>query len=479
MAKDTALETLTPSPPDSVAAITGELRRMHANKPTLSRLSWRFVAVSSALIFLPIIGTLFYAYQARVDVTLAQTEQIAEQVASRAQFMFLGGEAALADTVFDARNGCTEELVSAMRASASTHFTIRSMGLASDDIRVLCTMWGVFETPHAIRPQPELLRSPGGLIWFTVPMQGFPAPGASIVMAHQLPAGAWLYVLIQPELIADPSALRALSGAVHVGLSVRDRPLTSWGPDLPADADVLVSTAPVGLYDATITVAVPLSVAVQHWHQEVATSVFVGLLISIGLMGAALTLLRRHERQLERATLDRELEAAAEVQELLKPAPPPADFPVDAVNVPFRHVSGDFYHFDRIEDRLVTFVLGDVSGKGLDAALRMAASLALFRHLSKTERSPGAILSKMNDSLVETARQGWFVTCVVGFVDEAAGTVRFANAGHVPPVMTHTDGRHCPFPAKQMPLGILPGLEYPNEEISLAGGSFFAGRHHG
>ena len=473
MAEDTASGSLMSPTSTSVAAITGDLRRIHARQSRQSRLSWRFIVVSLALIFLPIVGTLLYAYKARVDVTLAQTERMAEQIAERAQFMFLGGEAALADTVFDARNGCTEDLVSAMRDSASSHFTIRSIGLASEDTQILCTMWGLFDTPFAVRPEPELLQSPDGLIWFTVPMEGFPTPGASIVMAHQLRSNDWLYVLLQPELIVEPNDLRTLSGAIHVDLKVGDRLLTSWGAHRPAEESALVSAAAVGLYDTTVIVSVPLSVAVQQWNNEVVTSVTVGLVIAVGMMGAALMLLRRRERQLERATLDRELEAAAEVQQLLQPPKPPPGFPVDAVNVPLGHVSGDFYSFERVENGLVTFALGDVSGKGLDAALRMAASLALFRHLCKTERHPGAILSMMNDALVETARQGWFVTCVVGFVDEEAGIVRFANAGHVPPVLVQPDGRHRRFPAGQMPLGILPDLDYPCEEVALDGGSFF------
>jgi sigma-B regulation protein RsbU (phosphoserine phosphatase) len=168
----------------------------------------------------------------------------------------------------------------------------------------------------------------------------------------------------------------------------------------------------------------------------------------------------------------RELELAAEIQRNLLPAAQPDPFPVQGLNVPARTVSGDFFDFISIADGRIGFCLGDVSGKGINAAMLMAKTASLYRCMVKTIPSPGALLRLLNDEICETATRGMFVTMAAGVYDPATGAVRIANAGHEPPVC-HRAGRFSIFEAGSPPLGILPGIEIPEEELELNGGSLY------
>lgn len=179
--------------------------------------------------------------------------------------------------------------------------------------------------------------------------------------------------------------------------------------------------------------------------------------------------LREQEQQMVR----RELEMASIIQRSLFPPAPPADSPIDGVNRPYRHVSGDFFDFFPRPDGLIPFALGDVSGKGMDAALLMARIASLFRYLGKTRDDPAEILAILNREFHELASFGRFVTAVVGLYEPVSGRLRFANAGHVPPVWVRANRTHSAFEAQSPPLGILPDLEFTTEEVHLDGGSFY------
>jgi sigma-B regulation protein RsbU (phosphoserine phosphatase) len=182
---------------------------------------------------------------------------------------------------------------------------------------------------------------------------------------------------------------------------------------------------------------------------------------------------RMAERLVEHQRVKRELELAAEIQRNLLPAARPAPFPVYGVNVPARTVSGDFYDFLPIDDARVAFCLGDVSGKGINAALLMAKTASLYRCLAKSVASPGELLARLNDEIVETATRGMFVTMAAGVYDASSGGVRIANAGHEPPLHHARDGGFVSLPAEAPPLGIVAGADFPETGLALAGGSLY------
>jgi sigma-B regulation protein RsbU (phosphoserine phosphatase) len=179
----------------------------------------------------------------------------------------------------------------------------------------------------------------------------------------------------------------------------------------------------------------------------------------------------------EQERIRRELELAAEIQRSLLPAPPPVSFPVFGVNRPARSVSGDFYDFFPLGDGKIAFNVGDVSGKGMNAALMMAKTASLYRCLGKTVDAPGVLLGRINTEVCETATRGMFVTLVGGVFDPATGIVRLANAGHEPPLLRRTDGTFEAVPSDGPPLGIgtdlVAGNVYPETEVSLGEGTLY------
>jgi sigma-B regulation protein RsbU (phosphoserine phosphatase) len=190
--------------------------------------------------------------------------------------------------------------------------------------------------------------------------------------------------------------------------------------------------------------------------------------------GLAIASARLASAKVENERVRRELELAAEIQRSLLPAPRPAPFPVYGVNVPARTVSGDFFDILPLSRGRIAFCLGDVSGKGMNAAILMAKTASLYRCLAREMASPGPLLGRLNDEICETATRGMFVTMAAGIYDAREGRVRIANAGHEPPIWHVAGGPFHALPAEAPPLGIVPGGPIPpEEEVGLAGGALY------
>ena len=168
-----------------------------------------------------------------------------------------------------------------------------------------------------------------------------------------------------------------------------------------------------------------------------------------------------------------DLAAAAEIQRKLLPDAPAGSFPVFGLNRPARTVSGDFFDYFSRADGIIPFALGDVSGKGIDAALLMVKTASLFRCLARSTTDPAELLTRLNAEVHETASRGRFVTMVAGLYDPKNGHVLFANAGHEPPLFRDRDRRYKSFEADEPPLGILPEIDFQSTEISLDGGELY------
>lgn len=193
--------------------------------------------------------------------------------------------------------------------------------------------------------------------------------------------------------------------------------------------------------------------------------------------GLAIHNARQAEALVEQEVLARELELAAEIQRSLLPEDRGDAFPVHGINLPARVVSGDFYDYFELEDGRICFNLGDVSGKGINAALLMAKTASLFRCLGKTVHQPGRLMAQINEEICETAARGMFVTMVGGVYDPRTGIVRIANAGHEPPLFFDDAGECTAMEAEAPPLGITTfladGDRYPESEFHLGHGSFY------
>ena len=189
------------------------------------------------------------------------------------------------------------------------------------------------------------------------------------------------------------------------------------------------------------------------------------LAIANARMAASLV---EHER------VRRELELAAEIQRNLLPAPRPQPFPIYGVNIPARTVSGDFFDILPLADGRIAFCLGDVSGKGMNAALLMAKTASLYRCLAKSIKSPGELLAALNDEICETTTRGMFVTMMAGVYEPQSGKAKVANAGHEPLLCHASGGEFTSIPAEAPPLGIVPDSQFPEVEIALRGGALYA-----
>nr|WP_298681791.1 SpoIIE family protein phosphatase [uncultured Dongia sp.] len=182
---------------------------------------------------------------------------------------------------------------------------------------------------------------------------------------------------------------------------------------------------------------------------------------------------RLADQLLEQERIKRELELASEIQRSLLP-PEDDDLPICGINRPIREVSGDFYDYFELPDGTIAFALGDVSGKGMNAALLMAKTASLFRCLGKTIRDPARLLSILNREICETTSRGMFVTMVAGLYEPSTGMLRYANAGHLPPLIKFPDHLYETVAPDAPPLGIIRDMHFVDHEINLKGGLFVA-----
>ena len=136
---------------------------------------------------------------------------------------------------------------------------------------------------------------------------------------------------------------------------------------------------------------------------------------------------------------------------------------------PARSVGGDLYHYRHIDEHLY-FILGDVSDKGIPAALFMAKTVTLYSHALQQRLTPGQTLTMMNSLLGENNDDCMFVTALCGRLDCRNGELLIANAGHMPPLLRH-NGTVTQWPlAGATALGLMPGIEYPDVSRAMRAG---------
>jgi len=167
-----------------------------------------------------------------------------------------------------------------------------------------------------------------------------------------------------------------------------------------------------------------------------------------------------------------ELVLAREIQEAVFPNAKDNGHVIAGYNIPARSVSGDFYDYLEVAPGRFCFCLGDVAGKGVNAALLVSRVSGLFRYLAKNKTSPAELLSAMNDELCETMTRGMFVTMVAGVYDQNDKLVELANAGHQPPLQMQANNIMAHEQASQ-PLGILPGIDVEPYILRLKDSSLY------
>ncbi len=176
----------------------------------------------------------------------------------------------------------------------------------------------------------------------------------------------------------------------------------------------------------------------------------------------------------ERERIEQELRVARLIQQTLLPKglPELPGYDVAAYYQPAREVGGDFYDFLELEDGRFGLVVGDVTDKGVPAAIVMATTRTMLRAAAQRLFSPGEVLQRVNDVLVQDIPPNMFVTCLYAILDQESGRLVYANAGHDLPYRRRagrSEGSE-ELRARGMPLGLMPGMGYEEKEIVLEKG---------
>lgn len=187
----------------------------------------------------------------------------------------------------------------------------------------------------------------------------------------------------------------------------------------------------------------------------------------------ALNIARMAAELVEQNRIRRELTMARRLQRSLLPRRRRGSYPLRAINLPAREISGDFYDFFDLPDGRIAFALGDVAGKGLDAAFLMVRCASLMRWAGKEGLRPSDWVERVNDELGEAIAPGMFVCLVAGHYDPASKRVVWANAGFPPLLRVAADGQTTQFPAEGPPVGIVRRMDFPEQETTLEGACLY------
>ena len=184
-----------------------------------------------------------------------------------------------------------------------------------------------------------------------------------------------------------------------------------------------------------------------------------------------------HQSQQEHSQLESlksDLAIASEIQQAILPRvfPPFPDIAdkidIAALMAPAKDVGGDFYDFFRIDNDRIGFVIADVSGKGIPAAIFMAVSRTLIRATGIRGGSPAECITYSNKLLAAESVDCMFVTVFYGIMDITTGEISYCNAGHNPPYLIKNDGGVSALPMSQDPMaGAIEGLNYQLASLQL------------
>jgi sigma-B regulation protein RsbU (phosphoserine phosphatase) len=192
-----------------------------------------------------------------------------------------------------------------------------------------------------------------------------------------------------------------------------------------------------------------------------------------GSMAAtAIEKIRWQQAMVEQARLKRDLEAAREIQARFLPQSLDdlaTDLQLAFAYQPAQQVGGDFYDAQRTEGGAIALLAGDVTGKGMPAALLMAQVLSEFRHQVPPETDPSVILARMNDALASKSARGMFATAWCGIARPAPGGLELvhASAGHPAPLRAGLGRSAFTEVPSGPPLAIAPGMEFPPARLRL------------
>jgi sigma-B regulation protein RsbU (phosphoserine phosphatase) len=184
---------------------------------------------------------------------------------------------------------------------------------------------------------------------------------------------------------------------------------------------------------------------------------------------------RLHREALERERLEREMQVAAEIQRQILPkgAPPVPGYQLVGWNLPARQVGGDYYDLLALPDGRVELVVGDVSGKGIPAALMVSTLHSALRLLLDHAGFGPSLLERLNRHILESSAPNKFITMLIAELEPGSGILRYLNAGHNPGLLLRAaGGRVEELSSGGIPLGLLPNSRYQPREVVVEPGDF-------
>jgi phosphoserine phosphatase RsbU/P len=192
------------------------------------------------------------------------------------------------------------------------------------------------------------------------------------------------------------------------------------------------------------------------------------------LTQAYLELQAAQAEMIEKKKMERELELASEIQRSILPQslPKRSGFDFGAMMVPARMVGGDFFDFIPLDENRLAIVVGDVTDKGMPAALFMALSYSFLRSEALRSSDPGETLRAVNKHLLDVNRSSMFVTLLYGILDCAGRTFTYARAGHPYPILLDRDHKPLAIPSRNgQPVGLFERIMLDEQSITLPLGS--------
>ncbi|MBR6522565.1 MAG: SpoIIE family protein phosphatase [Oscillospiraceae bacterium] len=176
------------------------------------------------------------------------------------------------------------------------------------------------------------------------------------------------------------------------------------------------------------------------------------------------------------ARFDKDLEIAKKIQHsalpsVFPPYPTRKDFSIFASMDAAKEVGGDFYDFYLLDENHLAFVVADVSGKGIPGAMFMMTSKTLIKSHAESGLAVNEVFTQVNAQLCENNEAGMFVTAWMGVLDLETGLIRYANAGHNPPVVRHKDGSYEYLKGRaNFVLAGMEGVRYKEQQLQLQQG---------
>ena len=299
-----------------------------------------------------------------------------------------------------------------------------------------------------------------------------PVHGFILAAANNLPPSleqSDRYYLARPPACNCQKLLN--SGRLKRGVNIVECSRLQEAASTGSSTNGLMFHASVPIICSGQTIGV-MNVAAKEW-QFLSASDLQFMTAGARQIGGALERARLYDQvQALQTHQANELNMARKVQVSLLPGKLPVipGYDLAAFWKPAYEMSGDYYNVFKLPGGRWGFIVADVSDKGAPAALYMALAHGLIRERAKYETSPAVMLSQLNRALVELDIKTNFVTSFYGVLDPANSIIKYALAGHPPPLLRKASGQVETLAGKGVALGIIPDAQYEEMDISLASG---------